>query len=142
VLDFNATDFSGTRALGYQDNTGFDFSYLAQLVRDDLFRQGDVYTASLHIVDGSSQNLVGMSWIVRLRPLAAFQINPRFRFDYRSFGVGGSQWSLRPAVRLEYRWRFLTFDAELAYDWRTAASGPAAGDDSLYSLDIGLRYDF
>ena len=44
-------------------------------------------------------------------------------------------------MRLQSRFGAFVVDAEVGYEWRTL-SGDLGGDDQLYSIDLGVRYDF
>jgi hypothetical protein len=142
TLDLNATDFSGTDALDKRDATGFEFSYLAQLTRDALIMENDVHTLGVRAFDGRTSRTYALYWLGRLPLTQGLYLNPRLRAEFRDAVTGVDQWTLRPSARLEYRWSAFAFDVEAAYEARMASNSVAAADDSLYSLDIGLRYDF
>lgn len=140
TLDFNATDYLGTAALQREDATGFEFWYLAQLVRRNLVLPGDSNAVGLRIFDGSRSKAYSLSWIGRYPLSTRWQLNPRLALDRRD-RVVGDQWLLRPALRLQARFGAFVVDGEVGYEWRNL-SGDLGGDDQLFSIDLGVRYDF
>jgi hypothetical protein len=140
TLDLNATNYLGTDALSREDATGFELWYTAQLVRRDLLVPGDSNAVGLRIFDGVRSKVYSLSWMGRYPLGTRWQLNPRLNLDRRD-RVIGDQWLLHPALRVQSRFGAFVVDAEVGYEWRTL-SGDLGGDDQLYSIDFGVRYDF
>jgi hypothetical protein len=86
ALDFTAGDFSGTEASGGVEGfhgTGWEFSYLAQLIATDLAVAGDIGVASLRYFDGSSGDVVTFALQTRVPITTALRVNPRFYTIYQ-----------------------------------------------------------
>jgi len=94
----------------------------------------------LRIFDGSRSKVYSLSWFGRYPIGTRWQLGPRLNLDRRD-RVIGDQWLLHPALRLKARFGAFVVDAEVGYEWRTL-SGDLGGDDQLYSIDLGVRYDF
>ena len=144
ALDFTASDFSGTDTSGGIEGfegTGYEFSYLAQLIATDLAVPGDIGVASLRYFDGSSSDAVIFGLQARVPITSALRINPRFYTIYQKSPATQDLVALRPSLRLDYRLWKLTFDAEGGYEWGKTLSG-ATDQPSGYFVTGGIRYDF
>jgi hypothetical protein len=140
--NFSASDYSGTEAYDYDDASGFDFSYRAQVVGNGLLLDGDVNTLGFRVLDAEATNVYSIFVDSRYTLYRKLRLNPRLRIDYRGGGSLSDQWSIRPAIRLDYRWNALTFDLEFSYEWNRASTGLIDGDQQVYLLNLGARYDF
>jgi len=144
ALDFTASDFSGTETSGGIEGfqgSGWQFSYLTQLIATDLAVPGDIGVASLRYFDGSSSDVVTFGLQARVPVTSALRVNPRFYTIYQKSSSTQDLVALRPSLRLDYRLWKLTFDAEGGYEWGKTLSG---GTDrpSGYFMTGGIRYDF
>jgi hypothetical protein len=143
AFDFTTSDFSGSEASGGVEafeGTGFDFSYLAQVMATNLLVPGSIGVASLRYLDATSDTLVfGLQARVPVGP--ALRVNPRFFTVYRNGDAGLDQLALRPSLRLDYRLWKLAFDVEGGFEWARDLGGgmdPPWG----YFVTAGARYDF
>ena len=74
-----------------------------------------------------------------------FRLTPELRFRYRHNREAQNSIELNPRLRVEYRFRKLTLDTDLIFQWikGVGSSGNFASDEELgYILNVGLRYDF
>jgi hypothetical protein len=144
ALDFTASDFSGTDSSGGIEGfegTGYEFSYLAQLIATDLAVPGDIGVASLRFFDGSSGDAVSFGLQARAPITPALRVNPRFYTIYQKSSTVQDRVALRPSLRFDYRlWR-LTFEAEGGYEWGKTLRGEV-DQPSGYFVTGGIRYDF
>jgi hypothetical protein len=142
AVDLNASNYRGTPALGRQDASGFEFSYLAQLTREGLLLENDAHSFGARVFDGDISKQYGLYWLGWLPISTRLQISPRLRADLRTGSSTSDQWSMRPALRFEYRLARLVLDAEVAYQLILLSAAQTSSSDSLYSLDFGIRYEF
>jgi hypothetical protein len=144
ALDFTTSDFSGTETSGGIDGfegTGWEFSYLAQLITTDLAVPGDTGVLSVRYFDGSSGDTVTLGLQARAPITSALRINPRFYTIYQKSSSTQDVVALRPSLRFDYRWWSLTFDAEGGYQWGKTLSGDQTQPSGFF-LTGGIRYDF
>jgi hypothetical protein len=140
--DLTATDYSGTDAEEHEDATGFEFSYLLQLIGSGLLLDGDVNTLDLSVLDGDRADRYSLSLNGRYPFTSRLRANPRFRVDFRDGEMNQDYWRLRPSLRLDYRLGDVLMDAEVSFAWLHPTGSSRASDETLYSLDLGVRYDF
>ncbi|HEY8154308.1 MAG TPA: hypothetical protein VII72_09295 [Myxococcota bacterium] len=144
AVDFTASDFSGTETSGGIEGfpgTGWEFSYLAQLIANDLAVPGDIGVASLRYFDGSNGDVVTFALQARVPITSALRVNPRFYTIYQKSSTTQDVVALRPSLRFDYRLWKLSFDAEGGYEWGRTLSG-GLDRPSGYFLTGGVRYDF
>jgi hypothetical protein len=144
AFDFTASDFSGTEAsggvLGFP-GTGWEFTYLTQLIATEVVVPGDIGVVSLRYFDGSGGDVVTFGLQARAPITPALRLNPRFYTIYQNSKNTQDLVALRPSLRLDYRLWKLTFDAEGGYTWGKTLSG-GTDQPSGYFLTGGIRYDF
>ncbi len=144
AADFTTSDFSGTSTSGGVEGfqgSGWEYSYLAQLIATDLAVPGDIEVLSLRYFDGSGGDTVTVGLQARAPITSALRINPRFYTIYQMSSTTQDLVALRPSLRLDYRWLRFTFDLEGGYQWGKTLTG--TGDQPAgYFLTGGIRYDF
>jgi hypothetical protein len=144
AFDFTASDFSGTEASGGIEGfegTGFQFSYLGQLIANDLAVPGDLGVLSLRYFDGSTGDALTVGLQARVPITSGFRVNPRFYTIYQKSSTAQDVVSLRPSLRLDWRLWKVTLDAEGGYEWGKTLRG-LVDQPSGYFVTGGIRYDF
>ncbi len=148
AADMNASMSAGTPASGNSlatEGTGWAVGYGAELIGSDLLLDGDLGRARFGVNDGSSYRNYTLLLRARFPILDGLRITPTVRADYLDYPSSRDQIKLEPQLRLEYRWRDLTLDADTVLEWRKGVgSGPtsSSSDDLGYALYLGLRFDF
>ncbi len=142
--DFSAMEISGTKAsagVEAMQGTGFEFSYVARLIANEVFVPGDIGVLGLRYFDGSRADIVAMTLDGRYPLFAGLRANPRLWAEYRRNRDLADTVVVRPSLRFDYRiWR-LVFQPEAGLDWRLPMSSKL--DDQLgYSLMLGIRLDY
>jgi hypothetical protein len=146
--DFTATNLSATPAAGgvaATPSTGWDFFYLAQIVGADLLTDGDSGRAFFRVFDGFRYVGYTLGTSARIPVLPFFWLSPRLDLDYRDHEELSGRLTLRPGLRGEYRFEFITLEADLRLEWlRSVGSGvPQPNTDVFgYLFDLTVRWDF
>lgn len=144
ALDFTGSDFSGSETSGGVvgfPGSGLEFSYLAQLLGNDLTRPGELVVGSLRYFDGSHAD-VASAGVEAREPITRFlRATPRFYALYQRSSATQDLVALRPSLRFDvFVWK-LSFDAEGGIEWSHAlTSGP--DPPWGYYMNVGVRYDF
>jgi hypothetical protein len=144
AFDFTASDYSGTDPspdFPAFEGTGFEFSYLAQVIATDLVTRGDVGVASLRYFDGSNGDVTTFGLQARAPIARDLRVNPRFFTIYQKSRSAGEQVALRPSLRFDYRLWKLAFDLEGGIEWARGLGG-RADPPWGYFTTFGVRYDF
>lgn len=129
---------------GRYPGTGDEWSYGAQLVGSNLFKEGDRSVLGLRFTDRRDVDITTLH-LDTLFPLSEkWRIEPRIRFDHYSGASGGDTISIRPALRLNYRpTKPLTLELESGFEWSNQPLYRGDGSDSKgYYFVIGYRLDF
>ena len=146
--DFTAATLGGTPASGgvtAWDGTGWELFYDAQLVGSSLVLDGDIGRLRLRVFDGHSYTGYGLALSWRVPVPGGLRVTPSLYADYRNQPEARDQLALRPGLRLEYRLRSWTFDADTRFEWLSLMGGglaPSREDDLGYILHVEIRYDF
>jgi hypothetical protein len=144
TFDFTASDFAGTESSGGVEGfegTGFEFSYLGQLIANDVVLPGDVGVASLRFYDGSHSQVLTGGLQARVPITSALRVNPRFYTIWQTSGSAQDLLALRPSLRLDYRLWKLSFDAEGGVEWSKSLEGGMDQPWGWFAVG-GVRYDF
>lgn len=125
--------------------TGWEFAYTAQLIANDLLMIGDTTRASLRIFDGRLYTGYTL-WLSARYPLFdRFQLTPLLAVGYRDMDQTRDVFSLDPGLQAQYRYRYLTFEADVRGTWLQAVgdNGEArpSNDQLGYSLFLTVRVD-
>jgi hypothetical protein len=144
TFDFSAADFTGTETSGGVEgfeSTPFEFSYLAQLLANDVVVPGDLGVVSLRYYDGSRSDVLTAGLQARAPITSALRLNPRFYTIYQRSRTAQDLVALRPSLRFDYRLWKLAFDAEGGVEWsKSLESGPE--QPWGWFVMGGIRYDF
>jgi hypothetical protein len=147
VADVGGMAMSGTPASGgvaAMPATGWEFSYLLQAIGQDSLMEGDSVRASLRIFDGRLYTGYTLFASARYPLPHGFRITPLLVVDYRDQRVTRDVLTLRPGLQAQYRYRMLTFEADVRGEWlRGVGSGPArpASQQTGYVLFVSIRLD-
>jgi hypothetical protein len=144
-FDFSAAKLTGTEASGgipAIEGTGFEFSYLAQLIANDLLRDRDVGVLGLRFFDGSRFDIGVASLDYRFPIVPDLRVNPRLAAELRHDRAAPDSFALRPRLRIDWRLRWVTLDAEAGVKWEVPLASGGMDDDWGYYATGGIRYDF
>jgi hypothetical protein len=145
AVDFSAMDYSGTGDSGGIsgiEGTGFEFSYGAQLIWNDLIKPAGIGVLGLRFFDGSRNDLLTATLDGRYPITRRLRANPRLRADSRMENGSADDFLLLPSLRFDYRIWKLNFDAEIAGEWRLPLGSGGPGKRWRYSMTFGVRYDY
>ncbi len=143
--DFSVTNLDGIAAVGDQapiEGTGYEFSYFAQLIANDLARPGAVGVLGLRYFDGSLADLVAATLDGRIPVTDRLMGKARLMGSYRMNQGTSDVFSLIPSIRLEYRLGDFTLDGLAGIDWMLPTGSASGSDEWGYFLNFAVRYDF
>jgi hypothetical protein len=124
--------------------TGWEFAYTAQLIASDLLLDGDSSRASFRIFDGRLYTGYTLWFSARYPILDQFQVTPLLVVGFRDQDQTRDVVSLDPGLQAQYRYRYLTFEADVRGTWRKAVGtgDPRPIEDQLgYALFLTVRLD-
>jgi hypothetical protein len=142
--DVIASKFHGTESSGGVegfDGTDFEFTYVARLVANDVFKDGDVGVVTLRFYDGANSDIIGTTLDARYPLTPRLRLNPRLWADYRMNDFGGDMVRVVPSLRCDWRVMRFEIEPEVGFEWFE----PVGGLDSRrlgYFVTLGARYDF
>lgn len=150
-LDFSASDLSGTDPTEDQngveivfgtDGTGWEFSYLAQLVASRLWSPADSTVFGVRYFDGDHADALLGSLDGRYPIAWGIRANPRLRVQYRMDERAPNFVALQPSLRLDWQIGNYTLEAEGGGGWVSRPSSSDVGDEWDYWMIFGIRHDF
>ncbi|MCA9509717.1 MAG: tetratricopeptide repeat protein [Myxococcota bacterium] len=151
--DFTVSSVAGTPSSGGVQGTdpfGPDYAIGLNATRSDFPVQGAFTSGALRYFIGEATDITTLLGTLRV-PLRGRDLRGtlRLRGDYRRTKPTGAAFqspdsvSLRPSVRLDWRWKRLVLDAEVGLDWRQGLGQDSASVDSTgYFAELVLRWDF
>ena len=125
-------------------STGKEYFYLAQLIGNSLFMEGDINIIELRYADTMSNDSYSLNLNFRYPFTPNFRINPRIQINYRkNKGNDGESVTARPLLRIDYRWkRWLRFEMEGGREWREDTAFGSTEKSAGYFATIGFRAYF
>ena len=142
VSRFGSTPASG----GVEAMPASDTMYYAnvQLIASDFLRPGDISTAGLRFTDSGTARTYGINFNSRLLFYQHLRLNPKLLVDYRqNTERDGHRWRVRPALRLEYRWKKrYHFEFEGGTEWANEQVDGQSYRNRDDFFTLGYRVDF
>ncbi|MCG8426436.1 MAG: SPOR domain-containing protein, partial [Chromatiales bacterium] len=126
------------------EETGNELFYTAQVIKNNLFKQGDIGIFSLRYADTMSSDTVTMTANSRYPITNLWRIKPRFTVSYReNKDNDDTRLQLGALLQTEYRYRNdLIFEFEAGANWFDESSSTAEEDFIDYFFGIGYRWTF
>lgn len=140
---FTATSYGSTVSSGGVqgfEGTGYEFGYLVQVGVRSFLMDRDVNTLGLRIYDGRFADRYMLEAIGRYPVWRTLRLNPILRVEYRNERDDSIR--VVPRLRLDYGWRRVSFDVDLAYEWATGVGESDRPTENTYSIVFGVRWDF
>lgn len=145
LLDGGISSLRDDSGIPGNDSLDSDDWYLSgQLVGNDLFRSGDLFSAGLRYTDAERMDVTSVLLRGRVPINERLRLTPQLRLDYRDRDDGGSQRRLLPSLFTTYRLgkrTSLELDIGLEFS-HFDGDGVDDQDDRFLYLSAGYRYDF
>jgi tetratricopeptide (TPR) repeat protein len=125
-------------------DTGTQFYYNLQVIKNDLLKQGDIGILSLRYYDTDTSNTYRMGVSSRYPINSIWRINPRFDLSYRTNKDNdNTQLVVSPYLRMEYRLRkSFTLELESGLSWYQDKNSQETSKQTDYFFLAGYRWDF
>ncbi len=123
---------------------GNEYYYSAQLIGNNLVKDGDMYIAALRYSQLTNSNRYVLDLNTRFPLNEDWRLSPRLRVGYAvGNGIDLKEYTVLPSFLVDYYWtKDLNFEFELGAQWtRTSQNGIKSNDTELLAT-IGLRYSF
>ncbi len=140
-------DISGITSHDYVaevDDTGNEYYYNFQLIKNDLLKPGDIGIFSMRYYDTSTSNTLRLGVSSRYPVTNVWRINPRIDVSYRKrTDNDDTRLMVSPYLRMDYRLRrnfTLEFDGGL--DWYKVEDEVGTSKFTDYFFIAGYRWDF
>ena len=122
---------------------GTEFAYSANLIASDLMKEGDIVILGLRYANGRVTDTSSLNFNLRYPLTRAWRASPALGVDYRANETIPDQISVRPSIRIDYRWlTAITFDAETGVLWTSDVGSNSVGADKDFFFELGYRIDF
>ena len=123
---------------------GNSYYYSLQLIGSSLIREGDIAIIGLRYSDTASSDTLALNLNTRYPLSPELRLNPKMLIDYRDNQTSsGYRWRIRPALRVEYRWkRRVHFDFEGGGEWANESNAGQIYHTSNFFFTLGYRLDF
>lgn len=140
VTYFGSTETSG--GVPGTDAFGPDFGGSAQIIVNDWLVRDDVGSLSVRYFEGENVRSFAAAGYSRFRFFDDLRIIPRLLWEWRDSEIQGSQSRLRPSLEMDWGYSDFYFNAEAGIEWLEPLSGGEAFGETLYFLELGIRWDF
>ncbi len=126
------------------EETGTDFYYNVQLIKNDLLKQGDIGILSLRYYDTDTSDTFRVGVSSRYPINNVWRINPRFDVAYRKrTDNSDTRLTVSPYLRMDYRLRkSFTLEFEGGLDWYEDENDGVTNRFTDYFFLAGYRWDF
>jgi hypothetical protein len=135
--------------------TGNQYYATAQLIANNIFTTGDMYTAAFHYAQQSNDRQYFLDFNTRYPINKDLMVAPRLRLGYSQYSSGAVlsndqltstdvvQYTLMPSVLVDYNFNpNLTFEAEVGTQWTYGIQPGLKTRDTELFATIGFRYNF
>jgi len=123
---------------------GNEYYYSAQLIGNNIIKDGDMYIGSLRYSQQPTLKEYVLDFNSRYPLTNDLMLSPRLRLGY-AVGVGSDlkQYTVLPSFLVDYYWtRDLNFELEVGAQWTSAVQWGIKTRDTELLATIGLRYSF
>jgi tetratricopeptide (TPR) repeat protein len=140
----NTGDTPASGGVEAVEETGNEFFYTLQVIKNDLLKEGDIGIFSLRYSDASTSNTLRLSASSRYPVTNFWRINPKFSVSYRqNDDDDGSRLMVSPFIQMDYRLRkSLTLELETGLNWFEEDDGTEVTNFTDYFFLAGYRWDF
>ncbi|QWG24758.1 hypothetical protein KMZ93_07670 [Bradyrhizobium sediminis] len=124
---------------------GNEYYYAAQLISNNIVRDGDMYIAALRYSQLATSNRYVLDFNTRFPLTPDWRLSPRLRLGYARghHGVDLTEYTVLPSLLLNYFWtRDLSLEFEVGVQWTSAQQYGISSRDTELMATVGLRYDF
>jgi hypothetical protein len=138
------TDINSHDYVAAVEDTGNEFFYNFQLIKNDLLKQGDIGVFSLRYFDSSNSDTLRLGVSSRYPINSVWRINPRFDVSYRKRSDNDdTRLTLNPYLRMDYRLRRnFTLEFEGGINWYKDEDEQESSKVTDYFFFGGYRWDF
>ena len=126
------------------EETGNEFFYTLQVIKNNLLKEGDIGIFSLRYSDASTSQTIRLSASSRYPVTNFWRFNPKFSVSYReNKDREGNRLMVSPFLQMDYRLRkSLTLEFEAGMNWFEEDDGNEVTNFTDYFLLAGYRWDF
>jgi tetratricopeptide (TPR) repeat protein len=123
---------------------GNEYYYAAQLIGNNIVRDGDMYIAALRYSQLATSNRYVLDFNTRFPLTNDWRISPRLRLGYAT-GRGSdlTEYTVLPSILVDYYWtKQLSLETEVGVQWTSTTQLGVRNRDTELMATIGVRYDF
>ena len=138
------TDITSHDYVAEVEDTGNEYFYSLQLIKNDLLKQGDIGIFSFRYYDTQNSDTLRLGVSSRYPITNVWRINPRFDVSYRKRNdTNDTRLTLSPYLRMDYRLRRnFTLEFEGGIDWYEDENDGETSKTTDYFILGGYRWDF
>ena len=123
---------------------GNEYYYSAQLIGNNIVKDGDMYIAALRYSQLATSNRYVLDFNTRFPLTNDWRISPRLRLGYAT-GRGNdlTEYTVLPSILVDYYWtKHLSLEAEVGVQWTSTTQSGIRSCDTEVMATVGVRYDF
>jgi hypothetical protein len=126
------------------DDSGNEYYFNFQLIKNDLLKPGDIGIFSMRYYDTSTSNTLRLGVSSRYPITNVWRINPRIDLSYRKrTDNDDTRLTVSPYLRMDYRLRRnFTFEFDGGLDWYKVDDDVGTSKFTDYFFIAGYRWDF
>jgi hypothetical protein len=123
---------------------GNEYYYSAQLIGNNLFKDGDMYIGALRYSQLATSNRYVLDLNTRYPLTNEWRLSPRLRFGYAvGTGIDLKEYTVLPSFLVDYYWtKDLNLEFEIGAQWTSSTQSGIKSKDTELLATIGLRWDF
>ncbi|HET7888866.1 MAG TPA: hypothetical protein VFL62_21790, partial [Bradyrhizobium sp.] len=123
---------------------GNEYYYSAQLIGNNIVRDGDMYIAALRYSQMTTSDLYVLDFNTRIPATPDLRISPRLRLGYMTGrGTNLTEYTVLPSVLVDFQWtKSLSLEFEIGAQWTNMLQSGIKSQDTELMATVGFRYDF
>ena len=123
---------------------GNEYFYSAQLIGNNIFKDGDMYIGALRYSQLATSNRYVLDLNTRFPLTNEWRLSPRLRLGYAvGTGIDLKEYTVLPSFLVDYYWtKDLNLEFEIGAQWTSSNQAGIKSKDTELLATIGLRYDF
>jgi hypothetical protein len=127
-----------------EESTGQEYTYSAQLISSNVFKENDVMIYGLSYSDTAQNNIYSLNLNGSFPLTQKMRLMPRLRLDYRDAKQGnGNRSTVRPSMRVDYNFtKWMRCEIEGGIEWIDEKSAGLTQQSTESFISVGYRVNF
>jgi hypothetical protein len=138
----NLSDTEESAGVAATEGTGNEYYVGLLASASHLLVQGSFTSFNARYGDLFSSRSYAVGAGGRYPVFSKLRVGPQMAVEFRDNDTVEDRWIFRPGLRMDYRWRTVTFEAQGGVELQNGTANEEDSDEREYFVTVGYRYDF